>query len=99
MIGASIVIFGLIGGTSAGYLLKKYQKYKKSVLLFHTMAIITFISFVGAFFLKNSSLILTISLFFGFFNIGMTPLFVDFANEVTFPSGEAMTMGVMHTFN
>lgn len=47
----------------------------------------------------TESFILTLcgTFLFGFFNVGMIPLYMDFACEVTFPMGEAMSAGCMLT--
>lgn len=85
------VLFGLIGGTIGSIIIQKTEKYKLVTIVYAIIAFITSGALIGTMYLELFWVSVIMVILFGFFNVGMIPLYIDFACEVTFPMGEAMS--------
>lgn len=93
--GAAFILFGLIGSILSGVLLDKYHKFKLTVILIGLTNVLTLLcTFVSLpsdnvpFFAINLAC-------FGFAAVPMSPVSFNFSVELTYPSPEAMSNGMM----
>lgn len=92
-----VVIIGLIGGAVGSILYQNTGKYKLVYTIYTIMSLVTYVLLFAFIDLKSFWLTLFLAGFLGFFTVAVIPLSIEFACEVTFPMGEAMSNGTLVT--
>lgn len=95
MLGAIIIVSGLVGSIVMGLFVEKTRKYRKALIICVLSALFAFGFFIGAMFVQNIIVLAIVTTFLGFFMTPILPLGLEFACEITFPIGEAVTGGTM----
>lgn len=78
-----------------GLYVEKTRKYKKAIIICILTSLIAFALFSGMLYSKSLTLLAVGTAFLGFFMTPILPLGLEFACEITFPVGEAVSGGAM----
>ena len=93
--GAAFILFGLTGSVLSGVLLDKYHMFKLTVIFIGLANVVTLLClFVSL--PSDSPFFFALNIaFVGFAAVPMAPVSLNFAVELTYPSPEAMSNGMM----
>lgn len=79
-----------------GLYVGKTRKYKKAIIICIVISLIAIGGFVGSMFTGSILVLATVTGLMGFFMTPIFPLGLEFACEITFPIGEAVSGGVIN---
>jgi FLVCR family feline leukemia virus subgroup C receptor-related protein len=95
IVGAAFISFGITGSIVIGILLDKYHYYKKSVVVISIMSF-TFLSVMIFTLPYGSALLFGANIgVWGLFAVPIVPVSFAFSVELTYPTPEAVTNGMM----
>jgi MFS family permease len=94
--GAMLVLLGIIGAAVYGFILDKYQNYKKLLLISNSLFIFGFLLFILGMFTSQYLLYLSAAIM-GFNVFPVIPISFELGCELTFPVGEAFSSGILMT--
>lgn len=75
--------------------MEKSRKYKKTIAFCTLIGVVAFGAYAGILFTENIVILAGITAFVGFFLTPVLPLGLEFACEITFPVGEAVSGGAL----
>jgi len=93
--GGIFIIFGVIGSFILSIYLDKYPRYKLVMLFIAVIAILSTALSIFSLPTGNAGLFVANVALMGFATIPMTPIAFAFAVELTYPTPEAMSNGMM----
>ncbi|XP_018571738.1 uncharacterized MFS-type transporter C09D4.1-like [Anoplophora glabripennis] len=94
--GLLMVVCGMIGSILFGIYLDKTHKYKETTLFIYYMSAVSVAAFMVALKLKSKILAYVTAGTVGFFTNAYMPVGFEFAVELTFPSDESTTTGLLN---
>ncbi|XP_050512593.1 feline leukemia virus subgroup C receptor-related protein 1 [Diabrotica virgifera virgifera] len=94
--GLLAVVFGMIGSILLGIFLDKTHRYKETTLFVYCMAAVGMLAMAGALRMRSLPLTYATCIFAGFFFNCYMPIGFELAVELTFPSEESTTTGLMN---
>jgi FLVCR family feline leukemia virus subgroup C receptor-related protein len=97
--GGIFIVFGVLGSFLISVLLDKYQKFKITILGLAVLSVISTALATVTLPYRNVPLFLANVSVMGFAAIPMTPIAFAFAVELTYPTPEAMSNGMMGLVN
>uniref|UniRef100_A0A5K3FP62 MFS domain-containing protein n=2 Tax=Mesocestoides corti TaxID=53468 RepID=A0A5K3FP62_MESCO len=96
-VGFSMVIAGLIGSIVAGIVLKKTGLYRRVLIVFYFLSVVTMGAFTGSVFSYSIAFVFVTMILLGFFQSGFLPLGFEYAAEITYPVDEGLSSGILNT--
>ncbi|KAL5103047.1 Feline leukemia viru subgroup C receptor-related protein 2 [Taenia crassiceps] len=96
-IGFSMVIAGLVGSIVAGAVLKKTGLYRRVLIIFYILSVVSMGAFMGSIYSNLIGTVFLTMILLGFFQSGFLPLGYEYAAEITYPIGEGLTSGILNT--
>ena len=89
------IIGGLFGSGVLGYYADKTHKFKIILVIIQIGSLVSMVGFALLIEMRNPIIATVLGFMIGFIMIPMIPLGFEFACEVTFPIGEAMSGGLL----
>ena len=95
MFGALFIVGGVIGSFVFGVYVDVTKRFQKSVLLICCLSVVTFGAFMIVINLEIALLVAAACAFVGGTMVPILPVGFEYAIEITYPIGEAMSAGVL----
>jgi FLVCR family feline leukemia virus subgroup C receptor-related protein len=93
MLAILLIVVGLVGCIALGIIAEKTRKYKLTVAASNFLGMVACGIYIGVLYSKSIVALAIITSILGFFVTAMLPLGLEFAAELTFPVGEALSGG------
>nr|VZI46163.1 unnamed protein product [Spirometra erinaceieuropaei] len=95
-IGFTMVIAGVIGSIVAGVVLERTGLYRRVLIIFYVLSVLSFGFYVGSIYIGHIGVIFFSIFLLGFFPAGCLPLGVEYAAEITYPVNEGVSSGILN---
>ncbi|BHF81537.1 Feline leukemia virus subgroup C receptor-related protein 2 [Sparganum proliferum] len=95
-IGFTMVVAGVIGSIVAGVVLERTGQYRRVLIIFYVLSVLSFGFYVGSIYIGHISVIFFSIFLLGFFPAGCLPLGVEYAAEITYPVNEGVSSGILN---
>ncbi|VDL77907.1 unnamed protein product [Nippostrongylus brasiliensis] len=95
-IGVVMVVAGMIGSVVGGILLDKFKKFKLTTIMAYLFAFLGMVLFTFTLDLGSIVVVFVNAFLLGFFMTGYLPIGFEFAAEITFPTSEGTTSGLLN---
>ncbi|WKX91227.1 hypothetical protein Q1695_009786 [Nippostrongylus brasiliensis] len=95
-IGVVMVVAGMIGSVVGGILLDKFKKFKLTTIMAYLFAFLGMVLFTFTLDLGSIVIVFVNAFLLGFFMTGYLPIGFEFAAEITFPTSEGTTSGLLN---
>ncbi|BHF81553.1 Feline leukemia virus subgroup C receptor-related protein 2 [Sparganum proliferum] len=95
-IGFTMVISGLVGSIVAGVVMERTGHYRRVVIIFYALSVVSFGFYIGSIYTRQISVIFFAMFMLGFFQSGFLPLGVEYAAEITYPVNEGLSSGILN---
>ena len=94
LFGAVFITGGIIGSGILGGYVEATRKYKRTILIVSTIAIIGPLGLLGAFYTREVWPVCIAALLLGF-DLAILPVGIDYGVEMTFPIAEPISTGIL----
>ncbi|KAL7055852.1 hypothetical protein AAHC03_022534 [Spirometra sp. Aus1] len=95
-IGFTMVIAGLIGSIVAGVVLERTGLYRRVLIIFYVLSVVSFGFYIGSIYTYQIGVIFFAMFLLGFFQSGFLPLGFEYAAEITYPANEGLSSGILN---
>ncbi|KAF7989583.1 hypothetical protein HCN44_008257 [Aphidius gifuensis] len=97
--GLGLILAGMIGSVTFGFILDKTQKFKETTVTVYSLTLLGQIFFAVALWVESKWMVYLAAIFLGFFLSGYLALGYEMCAEYTYPEAESISTGILNIAN